>query len=137
MMDDAWFRRQVGRHTNSWRDQPREFARRTAMDALIALGTLVGLSLLLLLSAVLTLIVWWRSETGWPWLLFGLLIAAVAWPLVRALRLKASPAPGVAIGPQQAKEIHALVQKARDALGAATIDEIRFDVSPRNLGAEP
>jgi hypothetical protein len=129
MMDDAWFRRQVGRHTNSWRDQPHEFARRTALDAAIALGTLVGLSLLLLLSALLTLVVWWRAETGWPWLLFGLLIAAVAWPLVRALRLQAQPAPGVAIGPQQAKEVHSLVEKAREALGAAPVDELRFDDS--------
>ena len=129
MMDDAWFRRQVGRHTNSWRDQPREFARRTAMDAAMALGTLVGLSVLLLIAALLTLVAWWRSETGWPWLLLGLLLLALAWPLARALRLRAAPPPGVAIGPQQAKEVHALVEKAREALGAAPIDELRFDVS--------
>ncbi|HJV71198.1 hypothetical protein [Ideonella sp.] len=128
-MDDAWFRRQVGRHTNTWRDQPREFARRTAADGALALGALAGLVLLLVIAALVVLIGWWRASTGWPWLVVGLFVAALAWPLVRALRVRAAPPPGVVIGPQQAKEVHALVEKARSMLHAAPVDELRFDVS--------
>lgn len=128
-MDDAWFRRQVGRHTNTWRDQPREFARRTGLDALLAYGTLAGLLLLWVALLVVALVGGLRAATGWPWLLFALLLAWAGWPLVRALRLRAPPPPGVAVGPQQAKEVHALVEKARAALDATPVDELRFDLS--------
>jgi hypothetical protein len=128
-MDDAWFRRQVGRHTNTWLDQPREFARRTGLDGLLALAALTGLVLLFGTLLLVALIGWWRSATGWPWLTLGLVVLALGWPLARALRLRATPPPGVVIGPQQAKEVHALVEKARTMLDAAPVDELRFDIS--------
>ncbi len=126
-VDDAWFRRQVGRHTNHWRDQPREFARRTALDAALALGALVLMGLVLLALLLLSLWGWWRS--GPAWLLLTLLVASLTWPLVRALRLRAPLPGGVPVGPQQAKDVHALVEKLRAGLDAAAIDELRFDVS--------
>lgn len=129
MMDDAWFRRQVGRHTNSWRDRPREFARRTGRDATIALGAVAGLAVVLAIALLISLIGWLRGSWGSLWLLFGMLVLGAAWPLVRALRLQARKPDGVVVGPQQAKEVHALVEKTRAALDAAPIDELRFDAS--------
>jgi hypothetical protein len=129
MMDDAWFRRQVGRHTNSWRDRPREFARRTGRDAAIALGAVAALGVVLAIGLLVSLFGWLRGSWGSLWLIFGLLLLAAAWPLVRALRLRAAEPDGVVVGPQQAKEVHALVEKTRSALDAAPIDELRFDAS--------
>lgn len=128
-MDDAWFRRQVGRHTNSWRDQPGEFARRTGLNAVLGFAALACLALLLCLLLLVTVVAWWRAATGWPWLLLGLLILAAGWPLWRALRLRPALPPGVVVGPQQAKEVHALVEKACATLNAAPVDELRFDIS--------
>jgi hypothetical protein len=139
MRDDAWFRRQVGRHTNSWRDQPQEFARRTAVDAGLLLGGVVLLALVLALLFLLALWGWLTSEHwGAMWGVFGLLVLAAAWPLARALRLRAAEPDGVVVAPQQAKEVHALVEKMRAQLHATPIDELRFDVSLQvRLVAQP
>lgn len=128
-MDDAWFRRQVGRHTNSWRDRPREFARRTGRDAVMALAGVAGLAAVLAILLLISLIGWLRGSWGSLWLVLGLLVLGASWPLLRALRLQARPPSGVVIGPQQAKEVQALVEKTRTAMGAAPIDELRFDAS--------
>lgn len=129
MMDDAWFRRQVGRHTNSWRDRPREFARRTATDAAIAMAAIAGLAVLLGLGLLVSLWGWLRGSWGSFWLLPMFLILCVALPTARALQLRAKPADGVVVPPQQAKEVHALVEKVRASLDAAPIDDLHFDPS--------
>ncbi|HEV8692094.1 MAG TPA: hypothetical protein VGQ91_17450, partial [Ideonella sp.] len=129
MTDDAWFRRQVGRHTNLWRDQPQEFARRTALDAVLMLGGLALLALLVTAGLLLALWGWLRGAWGAWWLVFGALVAAAGWPVWRALRLRAQPPPGVPVGSQQAREVHAMIEKARAALQAAPIDELRLDAS--------
>jgi hypothetical protein len=130
MRDDAWFRRQVGRHSHTWRDAPREFARRTALHAGMAYGALALTGVVLALLLLVALGGWLSGgEWGSLWLLFGLLVLMAAWPLARALRLRAPTPPGVAIGPQQAKEVHALVEKVRANLHAMPVDELRFDVS--------
>lgn len=128
-MDDAWFRRQVGRHTNDWRDQPREFSRRSAMDALVAKGLLAAGAGLLAVALLVALVFCFAKSPGWPWLVMVVFVAWLAWPLWRALRLHPAPLPGVPIGPQQAKELHALVEKAGSLLKAEPIDELRFDAS--------
>lgn len=139
MRDDAWFRRQVGRHTNRWRDQPEDFARRTALKAGLALGALALLAAVL--GALLLVALWgWLSGGEWSslWLALSLLVLAAAWPLVRALRLRAPAVDGVVVAPQQAKEVHALVEKMRAAVHATPIDELRFDVSLQvRLVAQP
>jgi hypothetical protein len=139
MRDDAWFRRQVGRHTNQWRDRPHDFARRTALKAGLALGALALLATCLALAAVASLWGWLRGgEWSSLWLVFCLLVLAAGWPLVRALRLRAPEAQGVSVAPQQAKELHALVDRMRAAVHATPVDELRFDVSLQvRLVAQP
>lgn len=130
MRDDAWFRRQVGQHSHAWRDDPQPFARRTALHAGLAYGGLALLGLVLGLLLLLALRGWLRGgDWGAAWLAFGLLVLGATWPLVRALRLKAPEPPGIAVGAQQAKEVHALVEKVRASLHALPVDELRFDVS--------
>jgi hypothetical protein len=88
MRDDAWFRRQVGRHTNQWRDHPHDFARRTALKAGLALGALALLAVVLALLMLAALWGWLRGgEWSSLWLLLGVLVLAAGWPLLRALRL--------------------------------------------------
>lgn len=129
MRDDAWFRRQVGRHANAWADRPREFTRATARDALMVLLALAAAALVLGAAWLACLLLAAFGPGGGWWLLPAAALAAAGWPLWRALRLRAAPPPGVVVGPRQAKEVHALVEQARATLHAAPVDELRFDTS--------